>query len=72
MFCYVMEMTVFLDCQIKMAKYILGVSQYTGIDDNRDIQSMKYRHRVNLEQYNIPVLAILAFSRRSARPRPRS
>ena len=37
---------------------MLGVSQYTGVDDNRDIQSMKNRHRVNLECDNIPVLAI--------------
>ena len=39
----------------------LGVSQYTGVDDNRDIQRVKYRHRVNLECDNIPVLAITTF-----------
>ncbi len=26
----------------------LGVSRYTGIDDNRDIQSNNYQYRVNL------------------------
>ncbi len=35
---------------------ILEVSRY--IDDNRDIQIMKYRHRVNLGCGDIPVLAI--------------
>ncbi len=28
--------------------YTLGVSWYTGIDDNHDIQSNNYRYRVNL------------------------
>ncbi len=37
---------------------ILGVSRYTGIDDNRDIQSNNYRYRVNLVCNDIPVLAI--------------
>ncbi len=37
--------------------FLLVVSQYTGID-YCDIQSMKYRHLVNLGCDNIPVLAI--------------
>ncbi len=36
----------------------LGVSRYTGIDDNRDIQSNNYQYRVNLVCDDIPVLAI--------------
>ncbi len=40
--------------------YILGVSRYTGIDDNRNIQIIDYRYRVNLVCDDIPVLAITA------------
>ncbi len=39
---------------------VLGVSWYTGIDDNRDIQSNNYRYRVNLMCDDIPLLAITA------------
>ncbi len=38
----------------------LGVSRYTGIDDNRDIQSNNYQYCVNLVCDDIPVLAITA------------
>ncbi len=38
----------------------VGVSRYTGIDYNHDIQSNEYRYRVNLVHDNIPVLAITA------------
>ncbi len=38
----------------------VGVLRYTGIDDNRDIQSNNYRYRVNLVSDDIPVLAITA------------
>ncbi len=38
----------------------LGVSRYTGIDDNRNIQSNDYRYRVNLVCDDIPLLAITA------------
>lgn len=30
-----------------MCVCVLGVSRYTDIDDNRDIQTMKYRNCVN-------------------------
>ncbi len=36
----------------------VGVSRYTGIDDNRDIQSNNYRYRDNLVCDDIPVLTI--------------
>ncbi len=41
----------------------LGVSRYTGIDDNRNIQSNNYQYRVNLVCDDIPVLAITAIDK---------
>ncbi len=45
---YIYYITSLYLSYIYLSFYLLGVSRYTGIDDNRDIQINDYRYRVNL------------------------